>query len=185
MTMTPGILPLVFAGLFCGMLAAQGQPAGELTAGKNAGCAADRTEGAQKRAARLESLARDNGPSQEIVAEAKLLLQDLKKARGAVNWAAVEREQGARVAARRLAEAAAEVESKVEKLLSIAPAEARAVLQKVVRTARKTRSECEKRIAEIDVGGSPDPFAEYALPRVAPVPENPSRDAQIEAAGKR
>ena len=134
---------------------------------------------------RLERLVRDGGRVEAILAELKALDADLKKARGTVNWSSTQAEDGARSSAQKLADASGSVAERLGKLMEAAPNAVREPLRKSVRRALRIRKECEKRIAEINVGGRPDPFAEFMAPKLPAATENPSRDAQIDTSGHR
>ncbi|MBI5881608.1 MAG: hypothetical protein HZB91_00655 [Elusimicrobia bacterium] len=173
--------------LFIGVLAAgePAEPAKEEGASKRAALVMSLADASRERMDRLERLVRDGGRVEAILGEVKALEADLKKARGTVNWASTQGEEGARSAAQKLAVTSGDIAERLGKLAETAPNAAREAFKKGERRALRTRKECEKRIAEIDVGGRPDPFAEFMAPKLPAATENPSRDAQIDTSGHR
>ncbi|MFA6316219.1 MAG: hypothetical protein WC943_02285 [Elusimicrobiota bacterium] len=163
---------------------ASGQPAPEPSTGPQALAALGLADSVKVRVERLERLVAGKGRVEAVLAEAAALRGDFKKARGVVNWAATQGEQGGREGASKVAETAGEAAARIAKLVPDAPPASRETLKKLVRAALRTRKECEKRIAELDTGVRPDPFAEFMMPMTPAAPKNPSRDAQIERSGK-
>lgn len=170
--------------LFVGTLAA-GEPAPERKESKTVALALKLAQDSLDHADRLERLIQEEGRVEAVIGEIAALDKDLKKARGSVDWAAAQGVDGARDAALKLAEALDKVARKVGKLAGSAPDAAKDLLKRSARRAQRIRKDCERRIAEIDVGGRPDPFGEFMTPKLPAAPENPSRDAQIDTSGHR
>ncbi|MBI5623682.1 MAG: hypothetical protein HY924_07895 [Elusimicrobia bacterium] len=138
---------------------------GELVSAGRAEAALALADNIGARVDRLERLAAMGGRVEAFIAETKALEKDLRSALRAVNAAATLGEGSARQAAVRLAEASKDVSSRLGKLEGSAPNAAREPLKKVVRRGGWTSRACEKRVAELAVGGSRDPFTEFLIPQ--------------------
>lgn len=170
------IASLMWTAVLCGVpaVAAEKEP----PAAKHVREAQAFMEKAAAGLAALEILVGKEDASADIIMESAAMVKDLKKARRAVEWAALDADAGVKSDMEKFVEASGKIKEALSAASQKTTAKARASLSKAAKEADKTRSAgalCLENIASGKNAGE-DPFADTQIPTPANV-ENLTREA--------